>query len=587
MTVVLLQLVRHGRTHLRATLIGWSRYVSTQRHNALVVMREEQKKLRRLGVAVLREWFDFCHHESNLRRKVWATMTKRGMASAFNAWDVTVTQMKRQRQLLLKIRAAFEGHAVFRCFNAWVEMQSESASRRRIIGRGVSRIVNMQKAKSFNQWSAFTVKNRRIKHFLSRWLLLDISNAFDRWRQYAVDKRNFAEWVVACYVKLQRVYSRQVLEAWRSWLVEARLRKRAIAAVAMKMGVNNINTAFLSWAEWYKTKRALYRKIDWIIPRLLKIALISAWARWVQLVQQRQSARAILGRIINGGLARSFGKWAAYLAEAADKRHLLTNILGKMLQRDVARAFTSWAANVAWIRSMSGVVRRVLLRMHRLRAGRTFMGWLAFVDGQFAKRSRREDIINTVVRRLLYHKLGLAFTQWTVMMRGLHVAKQFAFRLTHLRLWDRFKHWAAVANHAREHRLAMLGVLIKMQHFCVGRALRSWKACVEYKRHALHVEGKVLRVMSRVKQAAAWRSMVAHTLHMRRIRCVVDRAMRRLADMTAWRALDRWIEHTRQMHFLHTVGRKLTKRTLCKAFLVSSGPSCLCCLSAVSAGSIS
>eukprot|EP01052_Picozoa_sp_SAG31_P006891 SAG31_NODE_323_length_17713_cov_12.065834_3_plen_193_part_00 len=174
---------------------------------------------------------------------------------------------------------------------------------------------------------------------------------------------------------VQRVYKRQVFEAWRTFLRRIRDYKRKIAQVAVKMGVHSTAACFISWAEWWRAKRDMLRQQDHLVTRLSKLGIISAWARWCEFVGQMQSARGLLGRFSNYVVARAWNRWVGFVNEIQKQRQLVNNILGKMSHRGTARAFLTWKKNVARKVELFRLMGRAALKMRRYAIGRAYRTW--------------------------------------------------------------------------------------------------------------------------------------------------------------------------------------------------------------------
>eukprot|EP01052_Picozoa_sp_SAG31_P006892 SAG31_NODE_323_length_17713_cov_12.065834_4_plen_395_part_00 len=203
-----------------------------------------------------------------------------------------------------------------------------------------------------------------------------------------------------------------------------------------------------------------------------------------------------------------------------------------------------------------------------------------------------------VVRRLLHRKASRAFEQWAFILHQIHVLRKFAKRLLHWCLWRHLKTWKLVALNRRHRRYAALGAFLKMRNHRAARAMRAWQWRHEANRHALKVEAKAVKVMSKshlhwssfflysqltsfylsllvsqsnvvvnLKVAKSFRSMRCSAVHTAKIKRLEIRAFQRLSHFKAWKAFDRWTEFVSHRLFLASIVRKMQRSTVSRAFL--------------------
>lgn len=285
--------------------------------------------------------------------------------------------------------------------------------------------------------------------------------------------------------------------------------------------------------------------------RMLNVALIGAFLRWCQKVQERTTmaakARKVLARWIYQTLVMRLDAWREYAVEEMRKRLLMKRILMRMSGGLISGSFERWVHKVHQLQKKSteqerkhDLMKRIVSRMINKVMAQVLERWC---NQAVAARQLKAKAFK-VVRRFITCALMRSFESWRLCTRERVLLKTNAtgvvVRLIQSSVFKCFETW-------RRHRALTTRVVRVLRRLLRTVVVASFERWVENVDELMVLAGLACRVMLRcIKHTSAmfcdlWRR---HCREQKALRAKLRHAVLHFCNRNLTQALERWRQDT-------------------------------------------
>merc|ERR1711885_117113 len=214
-------------------------------------------------------------------------------------------------------------------------------------------MMNTKKANAFLKWTAATksaAQNRAIvQRALARLSQREVAGAFGRWQEQVLAARDTARAVAKAekfFLALKNHAAHTAFSGWCEAAHTLAAQRRLVRKSLMRMQQRALSQALWDWVDGVDAQKAAAadrERAERAMRLMLNRSLHSAFARWVEFVEQCEAQRSMLERVAarmrNVKLAASFGGWVDAAAGLRDRRQKLRRAAGRLAGRAQSTAF--------------------------------------------------------------------------------------------------------------------------------------------------------------------------------------------------------------------------------------------------------
>ena len=305
--------------------------------------------------------------------------------------------------------------------------------------------------------------------------------------------------------------------------------------------------------------------------RMLNVALIGAFLRWCQKVQERTTmaakARKVLARWIYQTLVMRLDAWREYAVEEMRKRLLMKRILMRMSGGLISGSVERWVHKVHQLQKKSteqerkhDLMKRIVSRMINKVMAQVLERWC---HQAVAARQLKAKAFK-VVRRFITCALMRSFESWRLCTRERVLLKTNAtgvvVRLIQSSFFKCFETW-------RRHRALTTRVVRVLRRLLRTVVVASFERWVENVDELMVLAGLACRVMLRcIKHTSAmfcdlWRR---HCREQKALRAKLRHAVLHFCNRNLTQALERWRQDTCDQQQRARITCRVLQRFLCK-----------------------
>lgn len=212
-------------------------------------------------------------------------------------------------------------------------------------------------AQGFYQWYQRAKRNKRRRNHLSRFLLYwkdrRAARTLNRWRAYVRELRVFRGKATGAIRKMQNRGLHLGFEAWKAHTREVRRQRATCQKVIRRIQNRSLFNAFGTWMGETEHSREEKRARE----------------------RQEQTAKRILLRIRNLGMALGFEAWTFYVADLHHKRALANKVVLRMAQVKLHAALGRWQMYTEEVVRMKKLINKSLGYMRHRALRMAFEDW--------------------------------------------------------------------------------------------------------------------------------------------------------------------------------------------------------------------
>ena len=280
---------------------------------------EREMRIKKTVAAWLNNMLSHCFHrwselasrnqrERNVVAKFVLQWQKSGLVSAYRSWKYKIRHLKRSRRIVKNMRLSKGRRTLAKLFKVWKEASAATAKDRRLLIRFGQRWRNMGLTKVWLSWHEFVDSRKHarslVKKVLSRVLNQKISSGFRAWCSFSLKyEANKA---------LEKLKSNALLEKHKAASAELEAKQNSAKRMLRHMMQRNLAHKFRTWSTNVTEicrVREVVRKIG---IKMMKSGMVAAFAKWQEMIDDRNLARKVLRILLNAKLNSAFKTWFAY-----------------------------------------------------------------------------------------------------------------------------------------------------------------------------------------------------------------------------------------------------------------------------------
>merc|ERR1711927_69099 len=175
------------------------------------------------------------------------------------------------------------------------------------------------------------------------------------------------------------------------------------------------HSAFARWVEFVEQCEAQRSVLERVAARMRNVKLAASFGGWVDaaagLRDRRQKLRRAAGRLAGRAQSMAFLQWVDYAATAVHQRVVVQRALARLSQREVAGAFGRWQEQVLAARDTARAVAKAekfFLALKNHAAHTAFSGWCEAAHTLAAQRR----LVRKSLMRMQQRALSQALWDW-------------------------------------------------------------------------------------------------------------------------------------------------------------------------------
>eukprot|EP01052_Picozoa_sp_SAG31_P019096 SAG31_NODE_1380_length_8582_cov_4.390192_3_plen_1146_part_00 len=306
------------------------------------------------------------------------------------------------------------------------------------------------------------------------------------------------------------------------------------------------------------------------LSKWIQRSLASAFEAWRRKHQQKRAATNIVRRLLRVCLMKAFVRWIEMTNEKKWMRVLMTRAMVRIGQRSKASAFHTWAEKIISARRVAAVSRTQYSHIIHRCLAMAFVRWEEMTNAQRQMTAR----LKKICVRFAHRCLSMAFWQWchhvVVMTNQRAVVEKILRRMTHLAVVGAFARWSEHVWEAGRQRVVVDKILRRMTHLAVVGAFARWKESILEQQHQAHTVATTIQRMAQFSLFSSFSTWAAHVEEQSKQRQVLGKAVRRLGASALSAAFARWSEHVweagRQRVVVEKILRRMTHLAVVGAF---------------------
>jgi protein SFI1 len=256
---------------------------------------------------------------------------------------------------------------------------------------------------------------------------------------------------------------KRAFNTWAGALVEAALKRRALASFTRQSEVRALN----KWRQFADERRAQMQKMHRAAAGLTSVVLraLNQWKAYSTEYRLRQRA---LGGLRHGGLKRGVNAWASRAFDAIEREERVRHCAAG-LTSGLRKALNSWFEYMEHLRAL----RRGLASLTHREQRKAFYTWCEHLVLLLKKASALSHLMNRELSRG-WRSLQSLCTNAAIMRGALHSLK-------HREARKALNRWAGAAEERENRMRVMRGTLYKLgDGHKLMKALNSWRALLEH-----------------------------------------------------------------------------------------------------------
>ena len=388
-------------------------------------------------------------------------------------------------------------------FLQWVDYAATAVHQRVVVQRALARLSQREVAGAFGRWQEQVLAARDTARAVAKAqkFFLALKNhaahtAFSGWCEAAHTLAAQRRLVRKSLMRMQQRALSQALWDWADGVdaqkAAAADRERAERAVRL-MANRSQHSAFARWVEFVEQCDAQRSLLERVAARMRNVKLAASFAGWADaaadLRDRRQKLRRAAGRLAGRAQSMAFLQWVDYAATAVHQRVVVQRALARLGQREVAGAFGRWQEQVLAARDTARAVakaQKFFLALKNHAAHTAFSGWCEAAHTLAAQRR----LVRKSLMRMQQRALSQALWDWA---DGVDAQKaeaadrkraERALKLmTNRSLHVAFGRWVEYAEQCAAQRALLGRVAARMLNVKLAAALAGWEeatACLLY-----------------------------------------------------------------------------------------------------------
>ena len=507
--------------------------------------------------------------------RVYRTLYKTGMSKAFRTWLVFSDERRWQRQIVMAAMSKMLKALSWRCWSKWNRYVSERRKMRGIVSswiRTCRELMQREKKTAVSIWWSRTMDARERELDLGEILRVEerrrilIKRIGVRFRTNPLLRKGWSKWCSLKRVlefedkeekRRQVVVARSVLrwtritlsQSWLSWCSfadEIRRMRVLLRKVVGRLKKKKTTRAFVSWLDYVWRRRELRKVVvgrmatqeernkRWgieslrlhaveclrteekrergltvlfiLLSRSVDASVKLAFQKWREkIIRQREEERRrrnILIRWRASAMVRAMECWQEWVIQRRTDRELVARFLRKFRHRTAARCWRAWVELVAKRKIARGVMRSLVASLERKKRDEMRRGWKQWTS------TFHVSLLHSILES---HAVGMQRHQRRFLLVLLR-RKGTQERGMNLTLgFERWKRKKEKFEEEERKQRVLRGLVGRMQHRHVGRAMLSWReAAEESVRHRVLME-RMIRRMKHQTVAAGFAGWVLFT----------------------------------------------------------------------------
>ncbi|KAK3240156.1 hypothetical protein CYMTET_49981 [Cymbomonas tetramitiformis] len=342
--------------------------------------------------------------------------------------------------------------------------------------------------RSFNSWlekkCTGSTNEYKVLRFLSRWMNMAVSGAFDSWRQVTSVKADSQLMLNKARVKIQRVLLRFTFDQFQlglGTLQEANNHKKKARRVWMRLHTHCYFAAWLRFTQMEMEESyiaiVMFKKLDQ--RRLLRVF----WY-WADVMQDLVAER--LEREIAANAERTEDE--IFTIEQARLMKKATQWFRKSI---MVTAWNSWQDYIANLSRLQTVTKFINKIMHKNLQSRAFESWLCATELHVQVRDMASRVVNTLANCALQFGLDafVSYREWMIEKR--EKLDEIMERMLNACLRTAFMSWQHLTyKHMRKLMYAapkLEKVAIRWRDIELRNVLEAWFEVLEAKKSRHHM----------------------------------------------------------------------------------------------------
>jgi len=262
--------------------------------------------------------------------------------------------------------------------------------------------------------AAMKEQERLIKGAMRRWMMRNLSAAWNTWRALASRlKRQESLLRHGCGSLMNRLLSR----AFHQWLFQTRKAdsdRYLLTLGGMRWVRLKEYRHFRTWRDNNQVMLEAKRKVAHALGHWCNLQLAQVWNRWVlwhaELLQQKMLAIQAVRKWRARERARAYNKWVEHAAQARHQHQILRKSLGRWLLGEMSKALQKWLTHNQEAREQRDLMRRAAGRMRNTLLAQAFSRW----SEQLAHVLYMKSLGHHSVGHWRHVLLSRAFNKWLV-----------------------------------------------------------------------------------------------------------------------------------------------------------------------------
>ena len=347
---------------LRAVL-AWRWRASETGRTRRCIEKAQARWTRALVFAVLREWRACVMaggRSERIARRAKAKLVRFRLRTATAAW-----RQRSMEQTVLKRKALKIGQRMLRS-GLWISFDTWRC--RRVVVDELR-----QRVQAWYSLADHAVTNRR------RWTVPQRLMAFERWRQYTVNRMSLRHAGRKGVLRLVNKTLAMTFARWRENVCKEK-RLRSTARRALQRILNrSLSKGFRQWCHYVAEVKRLKALGAKVVRRLQAAGMATSFERWARNVKEKRTARMLLTRCVtkmtNVGLHAAFSMWTHRIQQMRGNEFLMRKIAMKWTLFEISVSFATWASRCSESSRARGLLERVSSRSAQDGSRSSFLRW--------------------------------------------------------------------------------------------------------------------------------------------------------------------------------------------------------------------